>query len=405
MYHHRTLEQHLAEASAQFPIVLLTGPRQSGKTTLLGHQAGQDRAYVTLDDLTARALAREDPKLFLDENPPPLLIDEIQYAPDLLPYLKIRVDRDRLAGAYWLTGSQQFQMMKGVTESLAGRVAIASLHGFSRREQEGEGVDSPPFLPTRARIESRGKVGSSGAPGVYEHIWRGAFPPLVADGRDRETFLSSYLQTYVERDVRDLTQVGDLAAFTRFVRACAARTAQLLNLSTLARDVDISVPTAKSWLSVLEASYQVYLLQPYHSSLHKRLIKTPKLYFWDTGLCAHLTGWTSSEVLSSGAMAGAIFETWVVGEVLKSWHHQGLRPPVYFFRDREGREIDLLFDLDGHLYPLEIKKSATPRREWTKAWSAIESLGKPCGEGGILCLTDEIQALRPGVRALPVTTL
>lgn len=267
-YRRRTLQVRIGEISAQFPALLVTGPRQVGKTTLLRHVAEKKRRYVSLDDSTLRELAVSNPNLFLERFPPPLLIDEIQSAPGLLPCLKLRIDERREPGAFWLTGSQQFQMMKGVSETLAGRVAVINLLGFSQRERFGQRWDVEPFLPDAAILARRGIVAIKGVKALYEEIWTGGFPALVTgEAADRALFFSSYLQTYLQRDVRGLAQVGSIEAFTRFVRACAARTAQLLNLSDLARDVNVSVPTAKSWLSVLVASCQVLLLQPYRCAL------------------------------------------------------------------------------------------------------------------------------------------
>jgi predicted AAA+ superfamily ATPase len=381
----------------------VTGPRQVGKTTLLRHIAATGRRYVSLDDPTLRELAVSDPNLFLDRFPPPLLIDEIQYAPRLLPYLKLRIDAQRQPGAFWLTGSQQFQMMKGVTETLAGRVAVINLLGFSQRERLGQRWNVEPFLPDARVLARRGTLTITGEKALYTTIWTGGFPALVTgEAADREVFFSSYLQTYLQRDVRDLAHVGNIDTFTRFVRACAARTAQLLNLSDLARDVDVSVPTAKHWLSVLVASCQVFLLQPYHTKVTKRLVKTPKLYFLDTGLCASLTGWSSPATLAAGAMRGAIFETHVVAEVLKSWWHRARTPPMYFYRDRDGREIDLLFDVDGKLWPVEIKHAATVRREWAGPFTALERLKKPLGSGAVICLASERVPVTREITALPI---
>lgn len=405
-YRHRTLEGRIDDISAQFPALLVTGPRQVGKTTLLRHVADKGRRYVSLDDPTLRELAVTDPQLFLDRFPPPLLIDEIQYAPGLLPYLKLRVDAHRVPGAFWLTGSQQFQMMKGVTETLAGRVAVINLLGFSQRERLGQRWDAEPFLPDAKVLKRRGAVAINGEKALYKEIWIGGFPALVTDeASDHDVFFSSYLQTYLQRDVRDLAHVGSIEAFTRFVRACAARTAQLLNLSDLARDVDISVPTAKSWLSVLVASGQVFLLQPYHTNVTKRLVKTPKLYFLDTGLCAYLTGWASPATLAAGAMRGAIFETHVVAEILKSWWHRARHPQLYFYRDRDGREIDLVFDADGKLWPVEIKHAVTVRREWAAPFAALDRLKKPIGAGAVICLTSDDLPVTHGLTALPVGIL
>ncbi|MFN8642474.1 MAG: ATP-binding protein [Candidatus Binatia bacterium] len=405
-YRRRTLEGRIAEISSQFPAVLVTGPRQVGKTTLLQHVAEKNRRYVSLDDPAQRELAVADPNLFLERFPPPLLIDEIQYAPGLLPYLKLRIDALRQPGAFWLTGSQQFQMMKGVTETLAGRVAVINLLGFSQRERFGERWDVEPFLPDARVLARRGTLGITGEQALYEAIWSGGFPALVTgEVADRALFFSSYLQTYLQRDVRDLAQVGSIEVFTRFVRACAARTAQLLNLSDLARDVDVSVPTAKSWLSVLVASCQVFLLQPFHTNVTNRLVKTPKLYFLDTGLCAYLTGWASPATLAAGAMRGAIFETHVVAEVLKSWWHRALSPPIHLYRDRDGGEIDLVFDVDGMLWPMEIKHAATVRREWAGAFAALGRLRTPVASGAVVCLTAEPHPLTREITALPIGAL
>ncbi|MFC1573014.1 ATP-binding protein [Candidatus Eisenbacteria bacterium] len=404
MYFHRTLEDRWLEASGQFPVLLLTGPRQIGKTTLLQHLCENGRHYVSLDDPALRTLAREDPALFLQRFPPPALIDEIQYAPELLPLIKMEVDARRQPGDFWLTGSQQFQMMQGITESLAGRVAIVNLLGFSLREATRRAADLSPFLPTEACLNERAPTAMVlDLDKLYDVIWQGSMPTLIAGPvRDRDLFFSSYLQTYLQRDVRDLTQVGDQDAFVKFLKACAARTGQLLNLSELARDVDVTVPTAKSWLSVLVASMQIHLLQPYHSNVTKRLVKRPKLYFLDTGLSAYLTEWSSAETLANGAMAGPILETFVLSEILKSWWHRVATPHIYYYRDRDGREIDFVFVRDQRLHPLEVKRSATPRREWLQAFSALRRLPEETGTGGVVCLTREAIPLDEMNTAIPV---
>ncbi len=407
MYLSRALESAFMDASAQFPVLLLTGPRQVGKTTLLKHLCGKERRYVTLDDLTARELANEDPALFLQRYPPPVLIDEVQYAPRLLPYIKMEVDTSHNFGAFWLTGSQQFQMMKGITESLAGRVAVINLLGFSRRELEQREHHLDPFLPVSVRLNERAATaGTSKLETVYKRIWTGSFPALHAGAvRDRDLFYSSYLQTYLQRDVHDLTQVGDQQAFLRFVKASAARTGQMLNLSELARDVDVTVKTAKAWLSILMASFQVVLVQPYHTNVTKRLVKAPKLYFLDTGLCAYLTEWSSPETLAAGAMSGAMFETYVFAEILRSWWHRMRTPNLYYYRDKDGKEIDFVFEQDQTLFPLEIKRGATPSRDWVRTFPTLERLGKPIGEGGVVCLCKEYTPLTSKTTAIPVGML
>lgn len=400
----RTLAASVKNVSSTFPVVLVTGPRQVGKTTLLETCAEPSRKSVSLDDLTNRQLAQEDPALFIQRYPPPVLIDEIQYAPELFPYIKIAVDRARKPGLFWLTGSQQFHLMRNVSETLAGRVGILRLLGLSMAEQERRGSGGSPFLPVPellAKAEKRAV--SLSLMTLYRRIWTGSFPAAVLNPEvNLDVFYSSYLQTYLQRDVRDLARVGDERAFIHFVRAAAARTGQLLNLADLARDAGVDPKTAKSWLSILETSGLVQLLEPFHTNLTKRLIKTPKLYFLDTGLCCHLTKWTSPEALEAGAMSGAILETFIFSEILKGYWHNGQSGSFYFYRDKDQKEIDLLIEQNGTLYPLEFKKAAAPGRSAVKNFSALNKLGLPIGHGGVICLTEKHVPITKAVDAIPV---
>ena len=401
MYHPRIAEKILTQASHQYPVVLVCGPRQVGKTTLLKHLAENNRKYVSLDDPFIRALAQNDPQLFLKQYKAPLLIDEIQYAPALLPYIKMTVDETGQKGAYWLTGSQQFQLMKGVSESLAGRIAIVNLLGFSRAELHGAPFSDAPFIPGQGEGS---RIPAVSADTLYKEMLDGYFPAVVDEsGFNRDLYYSSYLQTYLQRDVRDLTQVGDLSVFTTFIRACAARTGQLLNIHDIARDAGITDITARKWLSILEAGFIIYLLQPWHSNLTKRLIKTPKLYFFDTGLCAWLTGYSTPETLFSGALSGALFETLAVTELIKSWWFRGKTPPVYFYRDRDGVEIDVVLDLEGKLHPLEIKRSASVSPDWVSSFVKIGKVHERTN-GDVLCLVDQPMTVNDyGDRVIPVS--
>lgn len=405
MYTPRTVEPYVQKATGQFPVILVTGARQVGKTTLLRHLCAEKRTYVTLDDPMIRSLARQDPALFMQRFAPPVLIDEIQYAPQLLPYIKIEADRHRQPGLFWLTGSQHFHLMQGVSESLAGRVGIIHLLGLSRRECIAR--PQTPFLPEPDRIDEGINGGETlSLMDLYAIIWRGSFPAIaLSDQVDRDLFYSSYVQTYLQRDVRDLAKVGDEMAFLRFLRAAAARSGQLMNMADVSRDADVANNTAKSWLSILQASGIVYLLEPYHSNVTKRLVKTPKLYFLDTGLCAWLTEWSSPETLEAGAASGAILETWIFSEILKSWWHNGRRAPFYFYRDKDQKEIDLLILQDGRLYPLEFKKTATPDKKSVRHFQVLEKLNLPVGPGGVVCLAPHYLPLGATASSIPVSAI
>jgi len=401
----RTLQSTVRAISKSFPVLLLTGPRQVGKTTLLESLAEPERNYVTLDDMEQRYLAQSDPKLFLQRHQPPLIIDEVQYAPELFSVIKMMVDKNKQPGQFWLTGSQKFHLMQGITESLAGRVAVLDMLGMSQAEIQQR--EQQPFLPTQAWIEqARESAQNMSLMEVFERIWRGSFPRVALDDdMPREAFYSSYLQTYLQRDVRDLTQVGDERSFYLFIRAAAARTGQLLNYADLARDVDIDQKLVKSWLSILEASGIIYLLHPWHSNVTKRLIKTPKLYFLDTGLCSYLTQWSSPEALEAGAMSGAILETYMVSEIIKSYWHNGLNPPLYFYRDKDKRQIDLMIEQDNQLFPIEFKKSASPSRSASKHFKVLESLKANVGHGAVICLAETDLPLSADVTSIPVSYL
>ncbi|HPS59487.1 MAG TPA: ATP-binding protein [Spirochaetota bacterium] len=401
----RTLSRTIKNASENFPVLLLTGPRQVGKTTLLEAMSGKNRRYVSLDDLEQRNLALNDPALFLQTHTPPVIIDEVQYAPGLFPYIKMYVDRHKKPGDFWLTGSQKFHLMKGIRETMAGRVAIIDLLGLSYAEMTGMAGKSVPFLPSpeRTRSSRNNPRDPLVAADVYKIIFNGSFPgQFMNNNKNRELFYSSYIKTYIERDVKDSYLISNDIAFYNFIRAAAARTGQLLNYADMARDVNIDAKTAKSWLSILERSGLVKLLEPYYNNITKRIIKTSKLYFLDTGLCAYLTGWDSPKTLESGALSGAILETFVFAEILKSYWHNGREVNIYFYRDNDQKEIDFVIEANGRLYPMEVKKTATPGMTDIKNFDVLRLLKKDIGEGAVLCLRQDIVPLSRGVTALPV---
>lgn len=389
MYIRRAAEKTVLEIQNAFPVLLITGPRQVGKTTLLKRISDEGRHYVSLDDPLLRDLANSDPALFLQRFTPPVIIDEIQYAPGLLPYIKMHVDRHRNNGDFWLTGSQVFHLMKGVSESLAGRVGIVHLLGLSSQEIKGRPAEI--FSPKSADLLARAKeYEPQNLSDIYQRIFKGSMPALYAGEVNTDIFYGSYVQTYLQRDVRDLTQVGDELAFFRFLSIVAARTGQMVNYADMAKDAGISPPTAKQWLSILISSGIVALVEPYFNNTLKRIIKSPKMYFLDTGLCAYLTKWTSSETLEAGAMSGAFFETWVVGEIIKSYTNSGKRPPIYYYRDKDQKEIDLLIHENDILYPIEIKKSGNPGKTAVRHFSILEQTGLTIGDGCVICLAGDM---------------
>ena len=401
MYINRAIEDRILQVSRSFPVLLLTGPRQVGKTTLL-QKLGGGRNYVTLDDPDARFIAKNDPSMFLQRYEPPVTIDEIQYAPEILPYIKMNVDRTRNNGDYWLTGSQIFHTMKNVSESLAGRVGIMNLLGLSGSEINR--ISSEPFTTSPSRLTARLKQASRmSLTEIYARIFRGSSPVLHTDTEiNLETFYSSYISTYLQRDIRDLTQVADEMAFYNFMACAAARTSRPVIYEEIAKDAGISAPTAKKWLSILVSSHIVALVQPYHNNALKRVIKTPVLHFLDTGLCAYLLKWGNAEILERGAMSGAFFESWVFSEIYKSYLNDAKEPPIFYYRDKDQKEIDLLLLQNGTLYPIEIKKSASPGSESIKQFKVLSPVTEPekfgvldqykleIGNGAVICMANDL---------------
>ena len=398
-YIKRSLESVLREAVSEFPALVLTGPRQSGKTTLLKHLFGKTHGYVSLEPPDVRASAENDPRAFLEMHPPPVIFDEVQYAPGLLPYIKEKIDSRRHEyGSYLLTGSQNLLLGEKVSESLAGRAALLRLLPLSRREMEGVPGAPFPWEPGRRRGKKRLSYRE-----LWEGFLKGGFPELTArPKKNLHLWHAGYVETFLEKDVRSLRQIGDLSSFQNFLRTLAARSAQLLNLSDVARDLGVAVNTVKAWLSVLEATYQVFVLRPFYANVGKRLVKRPKVYFTDVGTLCYLAGLKDPEHAAAGPMGGAILETAVLSEIVKVFTHRGVEPRVFFWRTAAGTEVDFVVEAEGKLVPIEVKLSATPRPGMAASIRKfMEDMGEKAGPGYVVHPGETKLPLGSGVTALP----
>lgn len=409
MYITRHMEKPVMELNEQYPVLLLTGPRQVGKTTMLEHLIeveGKGRKKVSLDDLTLRELAKTDPKMFFQLYQPPLLIDEVQYAPELFPYIKIMVDERHQPGDFWLTGSQLFKMMEGVQESLAGRVALLHLSPLSQSEIMKRPPEPPFSLELPLLSERQNGRQMLNTPEVFQRIHQGGMPALVTGTYSNASiFYSSYIDTYMERDVRRLSNDIDSLKFLRFLRSVAARTSQQVNYKGIADDAEIDQTTAKNWLHVLEALGIIFLLEPYSNYVLKRTVSTPKLYFYDSGIVCYLTRWSSPETAMEGAMSGALLENYTVAEIIKTYQNAGQEPFLYYYRDKDAREIDLILERDGKLFPIEIKKMASPPKKLTKVFDLIDKSPLQRGTGAILCMADQLGAFDQNNLIVPISLI
>ena len=412
IYIKRLLENDIIDNSKSFPVVLICGPRQVGKTTILEQLSNNDLNYVSLDDPLERKIAKQDPALFLENHKTPLIIDEIQYATELLPYIKIKIDKARLdalkngintTGLYYLTGSQMFTMMQNVSESLAGRVGIIDMYGLSYSEIVG--MEQSYFLPTKENCIKRQNIERPDTYEVFEKIVRGSFPALYQNKNiSTEKFYNSYLRTYLERDIRDMVTIKEESKFLTFLSAVASRTGQLLNYDNIAKDAEIDNKTAKNWISLLHTSGLIFLLQPYSNNPTTRAIKTPKMYFTDTGLACYLAGYSDARTLEKSAINGCMFETYVVMEIVKSFVNDNKDPRLYlnFYRDSNQTEIDLVITMNNNVYPIEIKKSKNPNINMIKNFKILNKGEKEVGEGGIICMVEKIIPLDKNNIAIPI---
>ena len=402
MYINRHILPYLERMKKQFRVLLITGSRQVGKATLLKNKLLPEYDYVTLDDFSDLSIAQKDAALFFKNHPLPVIVDEVQRAPNLFLQIKLLADNSEEKGKIILTGSQSYKLLSNASDSLAGRVCIINMSSLSLREKYGIDFNTE-FLPTEEYISKRKKSVKTYA-NLWNHIWRGSMPELADDTIEWEAFYRSYIRTYIDRDVADLIDVKNLVKFNNFMQCIASRVGELFNADSLARDVGVTSKTISQWTSILESSGVIKLLQPYEKNVSNRAVKTPKIYFMDTGLVCHLVGWSSSQVAMNGAMSGSLFENFVISEIIKSYYNSGHdSKDIYFYRDKDKKEIDLIIEKDNILYPIEIKKSAQPTIDMAKSLSVLHKIpGKTVGQGCILCQCDKMHYLSDNVAALPV---
>lgn len=409
MYIKRQIEKTIERLSKAFSCVVLTGPRQVGKTTMLKNTI-KGVQYITFDDYLVMETAKENPSAFLNIYEPPLIIDELQYSPNILHGIKKYIDENKQKGMFYITGSQSFHLMANVSESLAGRTAVLQMLGLSLREIQNANYTEP-FLPTEEHWKAMKKQCEI-LPywKVWKQIHQGSFPEVVEmdkQDKDLKDYYNAYLKTYIERDIKKLVNIQDENAFLKFIKAVASLTGQMLNMATIAEICGKDVSTVKNWLSILVSSGIVYLLQPYSNNFNKRLIKTPKLYFLDTGLACFLTSWNTKEQLADGAMKGHMFETFVLSEILKSYYNDGItEPPLFYYRDKEKNEIDIVIEDNGKLYPIEIKCKSNPTKDDIKAFSLLEKIPtKQVMAGCVICLAENVGFLDKETLILPVSLI
>lgn len=402
-YINRDLEEKIKSASKEYACILITGARQVGKSTVLKRLMDDNREEVLLDDIEERKLASKDPALFLQMHSLPILIDEVQYAPELFSYIKMAIDKGAAPGSFWLTGSQPFKLMELAQESLAGRIAIIHMPSLSQHEIYGNDKTEP-FSIDLDKLKKRSKINKAADLNeIYRRIWSGSLPGHISGKyTDRDLFYSSYLQTYIERDVKEIADIDDTMIFSDFIRSAACRAGQMLNVSDIARDVGISNDTAKRWLKILEKSDIVFFLRPYSNNLLKRTIKTPKMYFFDTGLVAYLTRYSSPEILANGAINGAILENYVVSEIIKTYHNNAKECLIWYYRDTNSNEIDLVIESDGMLHPIEIKRTASPGTELIKPFKLLDKASVPRGKGAIICMKETLSAVDSDNYIVPI---
>lgn len=407
-YIKRDLEEQIPGLSEKYPCVVVTGPRQAGKTTLLKGLMDEKRTYVNLEDFEERRMAKKEPVLFLQMHPLPIFIDEVQYAPELLVYIKIAVDNGAEPGTFWLASSQIFPELTSLCESSMEGVAACSLSFLSQHEMYGSGKQAPFSVHLNALVQRKRTHSPADLKELYERIWRGSMPEYICGAAksgkpgDWNAFYNGYLQSYIERDAGELVSLADKMQFGDFIRAAACRVGQMLNLHQIAQEVLISDDTARRWLQVLERTHLAFCLYPYQDPKLRRVIKAPKLFFFDTGLAAYLTRYASPDILMNGALSGGILENYAVAEIMKSYAADRNGCRFWYYRDKEGKEIDLILERDGWLCPLEVKRSANPEQKGIRVFSILDKASLPRERGGVLCLRADLSAFNSNDLMIPI---